>query len=94
MKPVAFWVADLLVSGRTAEKISTKHGLDVDEIRSWLVCVGGLRGSWHEHPERGWRLLVRLSVAGSEYMIVLYPADDPLGDVWNLGSAYRLSGGR
>jgi hypothetical protein len=25
---------------------------------------------------------------GDEALVVLYPADDPIGDVWRLGSAY------
>jgi hypothetical protein len=84
------WVAVLNISERTALKISSLHHLDPEEVRSALVCVSGLDFSWHEHPERGLRAMVKTSVNGAAVLAVLYPASDSDPDVWNLGSAYQV----
>ena len=78
----------LNISWRTAEKITQAHGLTCDEVREAVVCVSGLTFSWHVHPERGERAIVSVQLRGRSALIVLYPVDDELGDVWNLGSAY------
>jgi len=88
--PMSIWVAELRVSDATAAKISSKHGLDVDDIRAAIVGVPGLTFAWHDHPVRGLRAIVELEVGTHPVLAVLYPVDDALGDTWNLGSAYRV----
>lgn len=82
------WIASLLVSAATAEKLSARHGLSADEVRDALTCVAGLQYKWDHHPARGSRALVRLDIRDQIVLAVLYPVDDPLGGVWRLGSAY------
>lgn len=82
------WVADLIVSQATAEKLSTHHGLDWHEVRDAIVCVSGLRYAWDDDSERGRRALVEAEIRGRSCIVVLYPVEDPLGDVYALGSAY------
>ncbi len=89
--PQTIWVARLQISCRTADKISNRHGLQDDEIRDAVVCVQGLPFAWDDDPDRGLRALVRIKIQGSVVLVVLYPVDDPTGDVWNLGSAYRVN---
>lgn len=84
------WVALLLISGRTAHKIATFHGLHPDDVRAAVERVPGLHFAWHDHPERGRRAIVRVRIDGVPHLVVLYPTDDPMGDVWQLGSAYPL----
>jgi hypothetical protein len=82
------WVAVLYISPATAAKIVQKHGVTVDELRSVLVGVGGLRYTWDDDHERGLRAIVETWLRGRQLLAVLYPAADPFGDAWHLGSAY------
>jgi hypothetical protein len=84
----SLWVAQLIVSDRTAEKLSSRHGLDVGDVRQAVVGIRGLQYVWDEDKERGRRALVEADVAGRVCIIVLYPVEHPLGDVYALGSAY------
>jgi len=81
-------VAELLISERTARKIAGGHDLDVAEVRDAIVCMEGLQYVWDTDPERGERALVRVTIRGRIALVVLYEAAHPLGDTWNLGSAY------
>jgi hypothetical protein len=82
------WVAQLIISDATKRKLAERHGLDWRDVNQALVGVRGLRYVWDDHPERGRRALVEASIRGRVCLVVLYPVDDPLGDVWALGSAY------
>ena len=82
------WVARLIVSQATAEKLTARHGLDWQEVHDAFVCVSGLRYAWDDDPERGLRALVEAEIRGWPCVVVLYPVEDPLGDVYALGSAY------
>ncbi|HUZ39755.1 MAG TPA: hypothetical protein VMV17_25815 [Streptosporangiaceae bacterium] len=86
--PEPLWVAQLVISDRTAHKLRTRHGLDPEEVRDALVCVKGLRYVWANHPERGRRAIVEARLRGRVVAVVLYPVDDPHGGVFALGSAY------
>jgi hypothetical protein len=86
----AIWVARLRISDATAHKISTQHGLQADEIRDAVECVRGLTFVWDDDLDRGRRAIVETFIRGHRVLVVLYPADDPLGEVFDLGSAYRL----
>jgi hypothetical protein len=77
-----------MVSQATAEKLAGRHGLDWQEVRDAVVCVAGLQYAWDDHPERGRRALVEVEIRGMRCLVVLYPVDDPSGDVYALGSAY------
>jgi hypothetical protein len=73
-------------------EISQLHGITAEEVRDAVVCVEGLSFAWHNHPDRGWRAIVEIRIRGRLALVVLYEADDPLGDSWNLGSAYFVEG--
>ena len=89
----SLWVAGLIVSDATAQKLAAKHGLDWHEVTDAVVCVRGLRYTWHHHPERGWRAMVEFVLHGRLCIAVLYPVVDGSEDVFALGSAYpRLKG--
>lgn len=85
------WVARLQISPRTADKISTRHGLQVNDVRDAVQGVEGLPFVWNDDPDRGLRAIVRVKIRGRVILVVLYPTDDPIGDVWNLGSAYQAN---
>ena len=76
------------MSEATAQKLAAKHGLDWGEVRDAIVCVRGLRYTWHRHPERGLRALVEIQLRGRRCVAVLYPVGDLSGNVFALGSAY------
>lgn len=84
------WVARLKISRAVAHKISTEHGLQAVEVRDAVQCVRGLPFLWDDDHERGRRAIVEAVIRGHKIAIVLYPANDPLGDTYNLGSAYRI----
>jgi len=84
------WVARLKISRATAHKISTEHGLQPVEIRDALQCVPGLPFLWDDDPERGRRAILQTFIRGHKVEVVLYPANDPQGDAYHLGSAYRI----
>jgi hypothetical protein len=85
----ALWVSQLIVSKVTKTKLAAKHGLDWRDIKEAIVGVAGLRYLWDDDPERGRRALVEVGIGATLCIVVLYPVDDPLGDVYALGSAYR-----
>ena len=86
------WVAVLNVSVRTAQKLSSKHGLSEAEVRMAIVGVKGLRYVWDDSPDgRGLRVIVETNINGRRVLVVLYPCDDPFGDTWNLGSAHVVT---
>ncbi|GAA1754442.1 hypothetical protein GCM10009681_27020 [Luedemannella helvata] len=82
------WVARLFISERTVHKIVQRHHIGEHEVRHAVVCVAGLAYVWDEDPDRGLRAIVKTAVRGRPVLIVLYPRADPLGDSYNLGSAY------
>lgn len=82
------WVATLVVSEATEQKIIQKHSIQVDELEQVIICVPGLRGTWHTHPVRGRRVLIEVFIRGRRALVVLYPTNQP--DEWNLGSAYFI----
>jgi hypothetical protein len=82
------WVARLIISQKTAAKLAGRHGLERQEVHDAIVCVADLRYTWDDHPERGRRALVEVEIRGTRCLVVLYPVDDPSGDVYALGSAY------
>jgi hypothetical protein len=84
------WVAELLISDRTEAKIIQRHGITPDEVKDAVVCVSGLDYAKSHHPERGWRFMVKPVIRGRRVLVVLYDAEDPLGDVYHLGSAYFI----
>ena len=86
-------MADLRISRATAAKISREHGITEDQVRMNVVCVAGLTFTWHHHPERGRRAIIRTRIENRTVLVVLYPRpDDAYGDSWNLGSAYPIAG--
>ena len=84
------WVARLKISRATAHKLSTVHGLQAAEIRDAVEGVRNLPCKWDDDPERGRRAIVQTFVRGQKVVVVLYRANDPLGDSYHLGSAYRI----
>lgn len=86
----SLWVASLAISERTADKIRGRHDIEPDEVVDALVCVEGLEVGWHVDEQRGERALVSITIRGRSALAVLYDAQHPWGDVWNLGSVYFL----
>jgi hypothetical protein len=84
----SLWVARLIISEATKQKLSAAHHLDWRQVNEAVVGVRGLRYFWHEDPERGRRAIVEAEIGGRVCVIVLYSVDDLLGDVYALGSAY------
>jgi hypothetical protein len=85
------WVAELLISERTAAKIHDLHHLQPDDVRNAIVCVERLQYIWHEDEQRGRRAIVRTTIGELSVDVVLYPVvNHPMGDVYHLGSAYPL----
>lgn len=80
------WIARLAVSERTREKIATKHGLDVADLRAHLVAVAGLDYRIDHDPERGRRLVLVVRLLGRPVAVVLYPAPDLGDDAYRLGT--------
>lgn len=84
------WVARVVVSDRTRAKVAAKHGLDVELLLAHLVGVRGLPFRWDEHPDRGRRVVVSLTLGRRQVAVVLYPAPDLGEDCFRLGSAYPV----
>ena len=84
----SLWVAHLIVSEATAQKLAAKHGLDWREVRDAIVCVRGLRYTWHHHPVRGWRAMAEVRLRERRCIAMLYPVGDLSSDVFALGSTY------
>jgi hypothetical protein len=82
------WVAKLNISFRTAQKIINRHGIPIADVRDAVVCRSGLVYVWDEDEVRGPRAIVAAEIRGRKAWVVLYPAPDPMGDAYNLGSAY------
>jgi len=81
------WIARLLISDRTAEKIINVHCIHPDDVRAAVVCVPGLRFSWDNRRGRGRRAIVKTRIDGKRALVVLY-ASESGRDEWWLASAY------
>ena len=81
MSAIGLWVAELLISDRTAEKVRNLHGLEPEAIRDAVVFRSGLTFGWHNHPDRGRRAIVDVRIDGRDVLVVLYEANHPLGDL-------------
>ena len=84
----SLWVARLIISDATKEKLSALHGLDWHDVNEAVVGARGLDYFWHDDPDRGRRAIVEAEIGGRRCEAVLYPVDDPMGGAWALGSAY------
>lgn len=84
----AAYIAEVRVSDAIAAKLAAKHPpVTVTEVREALVFTRLVRAWWHEHPERGRRLLViGTTYGGRRLQAVLYPLDEEDG-TWFLGTA-------
>jgi hypothetical protein len=82
------WVALLYISPQTAKKIISLHQITPDEVRDAVQLRAGLDFSMEKDPDRGLRAIVKARIRGNLSYIVLYPAPDPFGEAWHLGSAY------
>ncbi|MDQ6726505.1 MAG: hypothetical protein M3066_10130 [Actinomycetota bacterium] len=71
-----------------AAKLAAKHPpVTVTEVREAVLFTHLVRAWWHEHPERGRRLLViGTTYEGRRLQAVLYPLDEVDG-TWFLGTA-------
>ena len=83
------WIAELMISDRTALKIATKHGLSADEVKAAVEKVVGLRFSWDYDLVRGERAILKVRIKGHKRLVVLYPDRAGRDGVWHLGSAYE-----
>lgn len=85
------WVAILYISPRVADKIQQLHHITPDEVRQAVVAVYNLGYNWDDDADRGRRAIVTTEIRNQEVAVVLYPAEHPLGDAYNLGSVYFLN---
>lgn len=85
----SLWVAKLLISDATAKKIDSLHHVTEEQVREAVVCVERLQYTWDDDADRGRRALVEVTVGTRNVLVVLYPVDDPMGNVFALGSAYE-----
>ena len=85
------WIAELLISERTAQKLRIKHGLNPADVRRALLATRGLRARRIRDEERGERFLVRSSVNGEDCLAVLHDASSTDADsVWRLATMYKV----
>jgi hypothetical protein len=87
-KPVAIFIADVIVSPGNKAHVATKHGIDTDDVRSATIGVAGLRGTWRNHPSRGWQLVLPIKLSDKLVAVILYEVDDPMGNVYRLGTVH------
>ena len=82
------WIAELLISDRTSDKIRQRHQLDPREVKDAIVCVSPLSARLDADPERGLRYIVAVEIQDRRVLVVLYRASDSDPDIFYLGSAY------
>lgn len=87
--PESLWIADLIISQAVEAKLAqlSRH-VEADDVRQAVIGVAGLRYRWDHDRDRGPRVYVEISMGDDRVLVVLYPVDHPLGDVYALGSAY------
>ena len=91
--PPTLWIAELIISDATKRKLAGKHHLHWRDVHDALVGVRGLPYVRDDDPRKGERVLVQIILAGRRCVAVLYPIDDPSGDVYALATAYLRDGG-
>jgi len=83
-------VSTLRISERVAKKITEEHGITPQQLRTAVVRVEGLDGSWDYDKSRGLRAIIEVEIGEGNALVVLYPADDMGPNVWRLGSVYYI----
>ncbi len=86
--PESLWVAELIVSPEVRSKLHDDHHIEVAEVQRSIVAVAGLRFKWRHRAGRGWRAYVEIFIGRDRVLVVLRPVQHPLGDVYELVSAY------
>jgi uncharacterized DUF497 family protein len=83
----SLYIAVIVCSARVQEKINSKHGVSIHEVRDAFQWPSKpARASWVE-DHRGRRLAVEGATAGGRVIrAVLYPVDVEQG-TWRLGTA-------
>lgn len=83
------WIVEIIASSAVLAKINQKHNVTLEEVREAALLGAADQVAWHNHPERGWRLLVKGKTAdGQPLNIVLYP-DENDEERFYLGTAMR-----
>jgi hypothetical protein len=80
------WIAQIIVSDDTAEKIRAKHNLEPDDIIAAIQSPPARSGRLDPDGER---LYIQVTMKKRPVLVVLYDAGD---DVWHLASAYVIAG--
>jgi hypothetical protein len=84
----SIWVAVLNISDRTAHKLSEKHQLTRDHVLDAVQCVEGLPFTWDVDADGERNAVIRATIRNRPHLVVVYPVDHPMGDVWNLATAH------
>ena len=79
----------MLISWRTAEKISSKHGINVEDLRDQVECVEGLQGVRHLRPDGSTRYYLFVLINQRKVKVVLCPNLADV-DVYYLANAYHV----
>ncbi len=85
----SIYVARLLVSWRTADKITNRHGIALVDLRDEVECVEGLQGVRDDRSDGSTRyyLFVKINRRNVKVVLCPHPADV---DVYYLASAYHV----
>jgi hypothetical protein len=86
-KDKVVWVAQVVVSDKTVEKIRSAHHLEPRDIIDAIASPPAQLG--RRDRDNPAKVYLEVRINGQTVLVVLYDAGD---DVWNLASAYVIAG--
>lgn len=94
MLPVAIWLRTVLIDDAPRQKISSKHGLVVDDVIEAFQWPAEVQVAVEDHPEHGWRVIaLGVTYDGKEVIGYLFPEPPEAmasAETWFVGSARTL----
>jgi hypothetical protein len=87
--PIRILIVDVLISSRVLDKISSKHGVNEQDVREALVLTNRVSARWDFSEEHeSWRVLaIGVTDTGHILKAALYPVEEISG-IWRLGTAF------
>jgi hypothetical protein len=72
-----------------ADKLATKHHVTTDEVEQAVLFSAYRDARWHDHPDYGWRLIVRGYTDDQVPILAILKPVDEVDGIWECKTARR-----
>ena len=87
----SIWITEIANSESIRSKLGSKHGINIDELESHLICNKRLRGFEVHQNGRGLRTVVKVSISQMKVIRVVIQVVDVEKNVWKIKTARYIN---